>query len=54
MNQFSQEELKNLSILLQRVDLKGSEALPVVELQLKIKKLIVPETTSETTGTENA
>ena len=49
--QFNQEELKNLSVLLQRVNLTGNEAIPVAKLQLKIAELIKPEVTSETTGT---
>lgn len=50
--EFTQEELKNLAVLLQRVNLTGKEALAVALLQTKINKLIIPETTSETTGTE--
>jgi len=54
------EELKNLSVLIQRVDLKGNEAMPVAILQQKIAKLMqetpsatpMPEETSETKGTE--
>lgn len=41
--EFNQEELKNLALLLQRVDIKGNEALPVVLLQQKIAKLLTPE-----------
>ncbi len=52
---FNNEELKNLAILLERVNLSGKEALAVANLQVKIAKLITPEveapTTSETTGT---
>lgn len=49
--QFNNEELKNLSVLLQRVNLKGNEALAVAQLQVKIQNLVKMETTSETTGT---
>lgn len=49
--ELNQEELKNLSVLLQRVNLTGNEAIPVAKLQLKIAELIKPEVTSETTGT---
>ena len=50
--QFTQEELKNLSVLLQRVNLTGNEALAVAKLQLKVAELIKPEVTSQTTGTD--
>lgn len=63
---FNNNELKSLDVLLKRVNLTGEEALPVAELQLKIRKLISEETqtlnpqttgnpetpVSETTGTE--
>lgn len=41
--QFTQEELKNIGVLLQRVDLKGNEAMAVAVLQQKIAKLLTPE-----------
>lgn len=50
--QFSQEELKNLAVLLERITLNGKEVLPVAQLQLKIQNLIKAETTSKLTGTE--
>lgn len=50
--EFNQEELKNLAILLQRVNLTGKEAVAVAQLQVKINSGIKPETTSETTGSE--
>lgn len=37
---FSNEELKNIAVLLQRVDLKGNEAMPVAMLQSKINELL--------------
>ena len=40
---FSQEELKNLLTLLNRVDMKGNEALPMAMLMQKINGLITPE-----------
>lgn len=50
--EFNQEELKNLAILLQRVNLTGKEAVAVAQLQVKINSGIKPETTSETTGSK--
>lgn len=50
--QLNQEELKNLSVLLQRVNLTGNEAIAVAKLQLKVAELIKPEVTSQTTGTD--
>lgn len=47
-NIFTQEELKNIAVLLQRVDLKGNEALAVAQLQVKIGGLINPEPVKET------
>ena len=46
-NTFSNEELKNIGVLLQRVDLKGNEALAVAQLQIKINNLLKPETVEE-------
>lgn len=46
------EELKNISVLLERTTLNGKEAIAVAQLQLKISNLIKQETTSPTTGTE--
>ena len=43
-NTFSNEELKNIGVLLQRVDLKGNEALAVAQLQIKINGLLVQPT----------
>jgi len=43
MIQFTQEELKNLLALLNRVDIKGSEALPAVLLMQKINSQISGE-----------
>lgn len=55
---FSNEELKNIATLLLRVDLKGNEALPVAQLQLKVNNLIketeTTTTPSENTATENS
>ena len=44
---FTNEELKALSVLLLRVDLKGNEALTVAQLQIKINNLLKPETVEE-------
>ena len=44
---FTNEELKNLAVLLQRVNLTGAEALPVAVLQQKINGLITPEPKEE-------
>lgn len=41
---FTQEELKNIGVLLQRVDLKGNEAVAVAQLQIKINGLLVQST----------
>lgn len=49
---FTNEELKNISVLLERTTLNGKEAIAVAQLQLKISNLIKQETTSSTTGTE--
>lgn len=40
---FTQEELKNLAVLISRVDLKGNEAIAVAQLQVKIQGLLKPE-----------
>lgn len=48
--EFTNEELKNLAVLLQRVDLKGNEALPVAMLQQKIAKLLTPEEPKDDKG----
>jgi hypothetical protein len=40
---FTQEELNNLQILLQRVDVKGNEAFVYVQLVQKIASLITPK-----------
>ena len=37
---FSENELKALQVLLQRVDLKGSEAGIVAQIQFKIQRMI--------------
>lgn len=50
--ELNQEDIKNISVLLQRVNLTGNEAIPVAKLQLKIAELIKPEVASETTGTD--
>jgi hypothetical protein len=42
---FTKEELKSLSVLLQRVDLKGNEAITVAILQTKIENLMNPPST---------
>ncbi len=39
----TQEDLKNISTLLLRIDIKGNEALAVAQLQLKINSLLNPE-----------
>lgn len=49
---FSTEELKNLSVLLLRVNLTGSEALAVASLQAKVNSLIPKETPVEEPKTE--
>lgn len=51
---FTNEELKNISVLLERTTLNGKEAIAVAQLQLKISNLIKQETTSPTTGTETS
>ena len=51
---FNNEELKNISVLLERTTLNGKEAIAVAQLQLKISNLIKQETTSPTTGTETS
>lgn len=43
MKTFTQEELKNITALLLRVDLKGTEAITVGSLLQKISSLIEPE-----------
>lgn len=48
MQQFNNEELKNIGVLLQRVDLKGNEALAVATLQMKISKMLEPVAPVET------
>lgn len=40
MNQFTQEELKNVLALLARVELRGNEAFAVAMLQKKVQSLI--------------
>lgn len=47
-NPLTQEELKNIGVLLQRVDLKGNEAMAVAQLQVKINNLLSVETPIET------
>jgi len=37
---FSENELKALQVLLQRVDLKGSEASIVAQIQFKLQRMI--------------
>ena len=37
---FSENELKALQVLLQRVDLKGSEASIVAQIQFKIQRML--------------
>lgn len=51
---FTNEELKNISVLLERTTLNGKEAIAVAQLQLKISSLVKQETTSPTTGTETS
>lgn len=41
---FSQEELKNILVLINRATLKGEEAIPTANLQFKIQSLLQPET----------
>lgn len=47
---FTQEELKNILVLIERASLTGKEALSVAVLQQKIAKML--EAPSETTGTD--
>ena len=51
---FTNEELKNIQLLLERTTLNGKEAIAVAQLQLKIANLVKQETTSPTTGTETS
>ena len=44
----TQEELKNIAVLLQRVSLTGNEAMAVAQLQVKINNLLSVETPVET------
>lgn len=39
----TQPELKNIALLLQRVNLTGNEALAVAQLQMKVNSLIEKE-----------
>lgn len=43
MEQFNQEELKNIAILIQNSPIKGNESLTVANLLIKIQKLLTPE-----------
>jgi len=45
---FTPQELQVIAALLNRVDLKGNEALTVAQLQLKVNSLIKPEAPVET------
>lgn len=47
---FSKQELQAIAILLQRVDIKGNEAISVAMLQQKIENLINPQLKPETDG----
>lgn len=40
--QFTNEELQNIAVLLQRCNITGAEALPVAMLQQKIKQMLTP------------
>lgn len=44
---FTEEELKNLAIFLNRVDLKGSESFPHAMLLSKINQLLAPKVPEE-------
>lgn len=46
---FTQEELKNLSVLIARANITGAEAMAVAVLQQKIGGLMEPEATKEET-----
>lgn len=43
MEKFTQEELKNLQIFMNRVDIKGQESLAHAILSQKIAKMITPK-----------
>ncbi len=45
--EFNQQELKDLLTLLNRVDLKGNEAVPIAMLMQKIASQIKPEAPKE-------
>ena len=47
----TQQELKNIALLLQRVSLTGNEALAVAQLQMKLNSLITAEETKTETPT---
>lgn len=38
-----QEDIKNLLVMMQRVDLKGNEALTIAQLQLKLQDMLKKE-----------
>ena len=40
---FTQEELKNILVLIGRATIKGDEAMPTAQLQLKIQGMMQPE-----------
>ena len=42
MNNLTQEELKNILVLISRANITGAEATPVAILQQKITNLITP------------
>jgi len=47
MNTLSQEELKNILVLISRANITGNEALAVASLQQKIGMMITPEPVEE-------
>lgn len=56
MQNLTQEDIKNTIVLISKAEIKGSEALPVAVLLQKYNSMLVlkiPETTSETTSTED-
>jgi len=44
---FTQEELQNIFNLISIAPIKGSDALPVAQLQIKIQNLLKPEEKKE-------
>lgn len=43
MEQFTQEDLKNISILISKAPITGAEAMTVALLQQKIGKMVTPQ-----------